>query len=265
MNLFKYLFLLMIFSLHADTKLLLDWWPNANHIPLYVGIEKGYFKEEGIDLTIIKSDSAPQTYINLMSKNADIALYYLPQTLRHSHKYPNIKILGILIKEPLQGFLFRKDSGIKTPADFDGKSIGMYHDGLTSAYLTQFEQSHKISFERKKIEFDLLTALYTDWVDVLSGIFWNIESIQLEHLGIETDYLKITDFDVPTYPELIFLTRGELLERDLTFAERFQKALQKSITEAKLHPNQAFDIYIAKHPDKSKKTIRQFKSEVQHS
>ncbi len=246
----------MIFSLHADTKLLLDWWPNSNHIPLYVGIEKGYFTEEGIDLTIIKSDSAPQAYINLMSKNADIALYYLPQALRHSHKYPNLKILGVLIKEPLQSFVFRKADGIRTPKDLDGKSIGLNHDGLTSKYLTYFETSYKISLKRKKIDFDLLISLYTNWVDVLSGVFWNIEPIQLKHLGIETDYLKITDFGVPTYPELIFLTRGEILDRDPTFAGRFQRALQKSISESTLHPNQAFEIYRVKHPNKSKKTIQ---------
>ncbi|MCK4935144.1 MAG: ABC transporter substrate-binding protein, partial [Simkaniaceae bacterium] len=205
------LFLLVTISAYAETTLLLDWWPNANHIPLFSGIEKGYFREEGIDLRIIKSDEAPKTFVNLMSNNADIAIYYLPQTLRHMTKYPDLRIIGTLIKEPLQAFVFRKDRGLSTPQDLDGKILGLAPGGLTERYLEIFQTREGLSFHIKKVLFDLNTALITDWVDVVSGVFWNIEPIQLKHLGIETSIFKLKDFGVPNYPELIFIAREETL------------------------------------------------------
>ena len=58
------LFILSCETTKEDTKvkLALDWYPNANHTGLYIALEKGYFKDENIDLEIY-TPSDPSTVL----------------------------------------------------------------------------------------------------------------------------------------------------------------------------------------------------------
>ncbi|NTG18509.1 ABC transporter substrate-binding protein [Agrobacterium rhizogenes] len=48
------------FATEAKTvKIALDWTPNTNHIGLYVAQAKGYFKDSGLDVTILPYTDAP--------------------------------------------------------------------------------------------------------------------------------------------------------------------------------------------------------------
>jgi len=69
------------------TRLVLDWLPNPNHVPLYVGIAKGYFKDAGIDLEIKKIQDPSDPIPLLVSKQTDLAVSYSSYVLR-AHPIP---------------------------------------------------------------------------------------------------------------------------------------------------------------------------------
>lgn len=235
----------------SKVKLLLDWWPNPNHVPLFAGVKEGIFAKHGIDLDLLKVSEAPEVVPYLLSKQADIALFYMPSTLLAASKTENLRVLGVLIKEPLNVFLFREDSGIRSHLDFHKKSLGGSPDGIIEAYINSAIGFSKIH----KIQMDPVSTLLFRTVDVMVGVYWNIEGEQLHSLGIPTKYVPLKTFGVPDYMELIFITRSDYLQKNPELAKNFQQALDESISFCKSKPDLAFKHYLSMQPDKDEKVI----------
>ena len=77
----RLLLLLLLFSCSKSsdkTTLLLDWLPNPNHIPLYVGKKMGFFSKAGINLEILKSNDNASNMGHLSFRQVDLVVTYMP-------------------------------------------------------------------------------------------------------------------------------------------------------------------------------------------
>lgn len=219
----------MTVSLHGTT-LLLDWWPNPNHVPLFVGVEKGFLK----DFHIIKSFEPPQALPYLLAKRADIVMYYMPQFLWANPE--GVKMIGALIKEPLQGIMIRK--GAK------GNVLGTHPSKLLSRFLKGFEKEAEI----KEVQMDLQMALLMRKIDMAFGFYANIEGEQMRQVHVDWDFVNVREMGVPSYYELVFLSLSDQPE--------FLEGVAKSVAFCKKHPDEAFAIYARVNPDKSERTLK---------
>jgi NitT/TauT family transport system substrate-binding protein len=256
---FFLLCLLLVCGCSSDKKrqvnILLDWWPNPIHIPLFIGVEKGFFAEQGINLNIIKSPDVPESISYLISKRADLAVYYMPNLIKAGQRTKELQVIGVLIDQPLRAFIFREESEIDTPYDLQGKIIGANPEGFFGAYIRGAVEKWGVQFaEIKKLQFDPVAALMTRTVDVISGVFWNVEPELMRARGIPCGYFKVQEFGVPSFDELIFISRRDFLKNNPTIATRFRHAVMESIRYCKAHPDEAFAIYSSLHPDKSEDT-----------
>ncbi len=235
------------------TTLLLDWWANPNHVPVYAGIELGIFKKFGIDLEVLNLNEPPDSLVYLISGKTDLSLYYMPHTLRAFAQNRNFRIVGKLHDCALNTFLTREDSGIESIQDFQDKSFGIFPDGITMALfnILMSEKHNIVPGDFKTLQFDLSTILYTKSVDIITGVYWNIEPFQLKSKGVKTRSFKWGDLGFPDYPELVFLANSKFLENHPGFSKQFRKALQKSIEYCCEFPAEAFDLYLKQNPDKS--------------
>lgn len=239
-----------------EVRLLLDWLPNPNHVPLYVGIEKGFFQSNGIPLKILKINDPSDTVPFLTSGQAELALYYAPNIIRAIHRNAQIKPIAILIDQPLNAFIYRTNEGIASPSDLNGKRIGYCVDGTDKGMLDYLLQSNHIKPSlMRNVTFDLVASLGQGHVDVIYGAYWNIECEHLRALGIDTDYFPVQQLGHPPYPELVLIAREGSIHGSEDFMRRLQKGLEESIAFSILHPEEAFQIYIQANPDKSLKTI----------
>jgi NitT/TauT family transport system substrate-binding protein len=230
--------------------LLLDWWPNPNHVPLYAGVEKGIFKEYGIDLNILNLQEPPSALTYLLADQVDVALYYTPSCLIGYARAPQFKIIGKLHDHALYSLMTRKDSNIVYLEDFDGKNIGVFGDLLAQGIMHFLERQGIVPAKLKMVQFDPITALYSNTLDIISGVYWNIEPFQLQSQGIETRCFTWEDCGFPDYPELVFIASEKFLKNNPQIAQAFQKALQGSIDYSVQNPEQAFEAYLQKNPEK---------------
>lgn len=239
----------------GETRLLLDWLPNPNHVPLYVGVEKGFFEQYGINLSIQKVSDPADAIPYVTSGKAELALFYMPDTIRAIERGANIKPIGILFKQPLNAVIFRKTEKIKKPADLNGKVVGYCVDGTGTVVLDYILEKNQIEpLEKRNVSFDLVSTLGTNKVDAIYGAYWNIECEHLESLGIQTDHFDLRDLSYPNYYELIVVAQNNSNQTDPGFVEAFQRALQASIDYSVQNPDEAFDIYLKANPDKGAKT-----------
>ncbi|PCI93582.1 hypothetical protein COB11_05090 [Candidatus Aerophobetes bacterium] len=225
-------------------RLLLDWWANPNHIALYAGLKKGIFEKHGIDLEIINLQDPPDALMYLLSGNVEISLYYLPLCLRVFEKTKNFRVIGKLIDKPLYTLMAREDAGISSFQDFSGKTIGHFGDTLSKAAFDALENDYNVSFKEKRVlSFDPSTALYTKAIDLISGVYWNIEMYQLEENGVKVKCFKWEDFNFPSYPELVFVAKDDFIKNSPKMVKAFQEALAETISFAKANKEEAYLLY----------------------
>ncbi len=245
-----------------ETRLILDWLPNPDHVPFYAGVEQGIFAKYGIDLKIIKVNDPGDALPYLLSGQTELAITYMPHTLSAIEQGTPIEVAAVLIKEPLNCFLFRKMDGIVSLEDLSGKVIGYCTDGYDTAFLKVLLAKNLIKpKELRNVSFDLVTTVATKQVDAVYGTCWNIESALLRSQGIESGYFSLAQFGVPDYYELIIVAKKDFSKSHPVLADHFKKALQESIDFAKSNPEEAFKMYLKANPDKSEKT-RQWELEA---
>jgi len=104
---------------------LLNWKITGDHAPYYVALEKGWFKDAGLDVNIIVGQGSGYSVQAIDSAKADIAISDAPVPITNRQKGADVKIIGIIFDKHPNCCWFWKDSGIKTPQDLAGKTIAV--------------------------------------------------------------------------------------------------------------------------------------------
>ena len=109
----------------ADTlRLMLDWFPNVDHLPIYVAQEKGFFAQQDVQVEILSPSETADALKLAAFGNVDLAVSYQPQTIIAADQGLTLKVVAPLVRHPLTTLLFLAVTGIEHPADLSGKKIG---------------------------------------------------------------------------------------------------------------------------------------------
>ena len=123
---------------HASDKvtLQLKWVTQAQFAGYYVALDKGFYKDAGLDVTIKAGgpDIAPAQVI--AGGGADVVLDWMPSALASREKGLSLVNIAQPFKSSGMMLTCRKDSGIKTPEDFRGKTLGVWFYGNEYPFLS---------------------------------------------------------------------------------------------------------------------------------
>src|ERR1700686_136436 len=121
----------------ADTVTIqLKWVAQAQFAGYFVAKEKGFYKDAGLEVTINPGgpDVAPPQVI--AGGGADVVVDWMPSALAPGEKgVPLVNISQTFKKSGLM-LTCRADTGIKKPADFKGKTIGVSYGGNEYPFLS---------------------------------------------------------------------------------------------------------------------------------
>ncbi|MBS0220462.1 MAG: ABC transporter substrate-binding protein [Proteobacteria bacterium] len=129
-------------SAQAADKLTLQlkWVTQAQFAGYYVAKDKGFYKDENLDVTIKAGgpDVAPPQVI--AGGGADVVVDWMPSALATREKgIPLVNIAQVFKRSGME-LTCRKDSGIKTPADFKGKTLGVWFGGNEYPFLSWMDK-----------------------------------------------------------------------------------------------------------------------------
>ncbi len=230
----------------------LDWYPNANHAGLFLAQERGYYADEGLQPEFY-TPSDPTTVLQTVGAGRDAfgISYQADLLLARAAGVPVTSILA-LTQRPLQGIMVLAESGITRPADLVGKTVG--YPGIPSqeAFLTTMLASDGASMDEVElvnIGFDLVPGLVSGRVDASLGAFWTHEPILAAQEGFATDMLKVDDWGVPPYYELILVANDADLTTRRERIEGFLRATRRGYQEAIADPAAALAALQAASPD----------------
>ena len=121
----------------ADTVTIqLKWVSQAQFAGYFVAKDKGFYKDAGLDVTIKPGgpDVAPPQVI--AGGGADVVVDWMPSALASREKgVPLVNISQTFKKSGLE-LTCRAETGIKKPADFKGKTIGIWYGGNEYPFLS---------------------------------------------------------------------------------------------------------------------------------
>jgi NitT/TauT family transport system substrate-binding protein len=121
----------------ADDKvtLQLKWVPQAQFAGYYVAAAKGFYKAEKLDVTIKPGGPDINPSQVIAGGGADVVVDWMPSALAAREKgVPLVNIAQVFDRSGME-LSCRKDSGIKTPADFKGKTLGVWFSGNEYPFL----------------------------------------------------------------------------------------------------------------------------------
>ncbi len=252
-----FLFIVLVCPLCAgaaarQVRCMLDWFPNPDHVPIYVAQEAGYFAKEGLDVDLIVPADPHDALKLVAAQKVEFAISYQPSvTIARSEGLPVISI-GALIQHPLSTILFLKSSGFKTPADLKGRKIGYSIAPLYEVLFEAVAQNAGLKpsdYTLYRVGFNLVPPLLTGQMDAVIGAFRNYEAIQIELEGKAVGIFPLEKNGVPDFYELVIITNSRKIGQDPATVRGFMRGLSRGIQETLGHPDKAFEIFLKKHAD----------------
>lgn len=235
-----------------EVTLQLQWVTQAQFAGYYVALDKGFYEEEDLDVTIKPGgpDIAPPQV--LAGGGADIMLNWMPSALAAREK--GLPVVNIAQPFKSSGLMLTcwKDSGITSPADFADKTIGVWFFGNEYPFLSWMSQlgfatdgsAGGVTVLKQGFNVDPLLQRQADCISTMTyNEYW-----QVIDAGVGPDELitfKYEDQGVATLEDGIYALEDNL--KDPAFEDRmvrFVRASMKGWKYAEANPDEAAGIVL---------------------
>ncbi len=173
--------------------LTLDWTPNPDHVGFYDARDTGLFARAGLDVAI-RAPSDPTAPLKLVGVGrSDFAVSYEQELFFAAAKKLPVVAVAAVVPQPLNSFMAIKP-GIRSLRDLKGRTIGI--TGVPSDYATLDTALRSVGLTRKDVKivtvgYNLLPSLLAHRVDVVLGVYRNVEGIQLQLRGLHPTIIPV--------------------------------------------------------------------------
>jgi NitT/TauT family transport system substrate-binding protein len=229
----------------------LNWFHLADHSPIYLALKKGYYKEEGLELNVVRGAGSADSAKKIDLKQAEVGISDAPTVITAISKGANLKMVAVVFDKAGNNAFFKKSANIKGPKDLVGKKIAVppadSHRVLWPAFaalnkidpnavtLVNVKPEGKqaiVAAGEVDASFDLYTS-YAIWEKVLGK-------------G-QVGHLLWADYGLPIYGHTYFVNT-ELEQKNPKLIQRFLRATHKGWRDAHANPAEAIDAMVAAVP-----------------
>ena len=219
--------------------LMLDWFPNADHVGIYQALAEGDFSKAAVNVHVqVPSDPAAPLRL-LAAGRVDMAVSYEPEVLLARSQSQPLVSVAALVHQPLTSIVSVGSQRIRTPRDLRGKTVGDAGIPYQHAYLeTILSKAGVPSSSVKEINVgsNLVPAMLSKRVNATLGAYWNYEAIQLAQLGRHPNVIRMNQVGVPNYDELVLVVRESTLVHHADLVRRFVQAMARGYQSVRANP-----------------------------
>jgi NitT/TauT family transport system substrate-binding protein len=241
-------------SAHAADKvtLQLKWVTQAQFAGYYVAKDKGFYKAEGLDVTIKPGgpDISPEQV--LVGGGADVVVDWMPAALAAREKGVEMVNIAQPFKHSGLELTCRADTGIKTPADLKGRTLGVWFYGNEYPFLNWMGKlglktdgsPGGVKVLKQGFNVDPLIQKQADCISTMTyNEYWQV--IDAGYKPSQLVVFKYEDEGVATLEDGLYVMQDKL--KDPAFVDkmaRFVKASMEGWDYARAHPDEAVKIVL---------------------
>jgi len=226
----------------------LNWFHLADHSPIYMALKKGYYKEENLELAVVRGSGSADSAKKIDLKQAEVGISDAPTVITAISKGADLRMVAVVFDKAGNNAFFKKSANIRSPKDLVGRKIAVppadSHRVLWPAFAALNKLDPKaVTLVNVKPEgkqaivaagevdaaFDLYTS-YAIWEKVLGK-------------G-QVGHLLWADYGLPIYGHTYFVNT-ELERKNPKLIERFLRATHKGWRDAHANPAEAIDAMVA--------------------
>jgi NitT/TauT family transport system substrate-binding protein len=242
-------------------KFQMDWVIGGKHALFYPALEKGYYREQGLEVELLRGTGSRETVLAVDRGLVDFGFADAGTQTLEVARGAKVKVIGMVFDEQPLMFIVLKESGIKTPKDFVGKRYGTAMASMSGALFPGFMRLNQIDPSQvKTINVEIastIPALFAGQIDITSGysnsglpIAW----FQAGKEGKEVVSIPAGDYGLDIYSNGI-IVHPQTLEKRPDTVRRFMLATYRGLKYSAEHPQEALEMVFAKHPEIRNKEI----------
>jgi NitT/TauT family transport system substrate-binding protein len=220
----------------------LKWVHQAQFAGNYVAIEKGFYADEGLSVTVEPFSYEDRSIASVLAGKSDFGIAGAEEILLAKEAGLPIKAFAVIYKKnPVVAYSL-KSSGITRPSQFVGKTVGIER-GINVEYQYAAMMS-KLGIDRSKIKevsvgYDA-AELLTGKVEVSTGYIINEPQLVVE-AGKEINTMLMSDYGINMYADVLFTT-DEMIAKRPELVAKMLRATLKGWQYAIEHEEEAVNI-----------------------
>jgi NitT/TauT family transport system substrate-binding protein len=241
----------------ADTpvRFALDWRFEGPAAPYFVAIDKGYYKAEGLSVTIDPGSGSVEGINRVASGAYEVGFADINSLVKYRDNPRNLPVKAVMMvyDTPAFSIVSLKKNGIAKPKDLEGKILGAPAADGAYAQWPIFVQANKIDASKVRIEnvgFPVREPMLAQGkVDAIAG-FWFSSYMNLKANGIPGDeivVLMMRDYGVDLYGNVI-IANPDVMKHHPKLVAGFVKATIRGIQDTIKDPEGAIDSLMKRNP-----------------
>jgi NitT/TauT family transport system substrate-binding protein len=232
---------------------LLDFTPYGKHAPFFAALDKGFWKDAGFDVTIVKGEGSATTISSYAAGTVDFAFSDTPTLILARSKGAMVKVAAIIHDKSLYAVGTLEENNIKTPQDLKGKRIGASVGDASRVMFPAFAKLNGIDADSVR------------WVDmtpparVASLVLGQVDAVVLfltetptfsakaKEAGKHWKDFPYADYGLDLYSHGL-LVRDDLIAKQPDRVKRFVESTMKAWAWSIEHPQEALAIFLKYNP-----------------
>jgi len=222
--------------------LTLDFYPNPDHVGIYMAQKLGYFEDAGLDVSVTAPAEPSAPIKQVAARRSELAISYEPELALAHEQGLDVVAIAALVDRPLTSVIWLRKSGIKGVPGLKGKTIATAGIPYQDAFLKTILARAKLTPSDVKsvnVGFGLLPALVGGSAQAMLGGYSNVEGVDLRERGKGPVITPVDRLGVPTYDELVLVANRSELEAEPEKFRLFLAALERGTRAAIERPNEA--------------------------
>ena len=233
----------------------LDWRFEGPAAPYLVAIDKGYYKAEGLNVSIDPGSGSVEGINRVASGAYEIGFADINSLIKYRDNPRNLPVKAVMMvyDTPAFSIVSLKKNGISKPKDLEGKVLGAPAPDGAYAQWPIFVQANKIDASKVKIEnigFPVREPMLAQGkVDAITG-FWFSSYMNLKANGVKDEdivVLHMRDFGVDLYGNVI-LANPDFMRFSPKAVAGFVRATIRGIQDTVKNPDSAIDSLMKRNP-----------------